>query len=147
MSRVPLSDEKTRIILSNESGSNLDSLDGAKQRDVLKKLLDIAESDASPDSFVYEKIQNLDIIKYGSQGRLYTKVVTNIPRGNTEYHIVYVFFIDDKHGYDRSDLVTYGSEAQGRVDEITSLEDVDDVESYLDEYDALGPDDFRDLLG
>jgi hypothetical protein len=147
MSRVPLSDEKTRIILSGESGSNLDSLDGEKQRDVLKKLLDISESDAPPDSFVYEKIQNLDIIKYGGQGRLYTKVVANIPRGDTEYHLVYVFFIDDKHDYDRSNLVTYGSEAQERVDEITSLDKVDDVESYLDEYDALGPDDFRDLFG
>lgn len=148
MNYVPLGgDEETRVIFEGTIPEHLNELDGTGQRDLLAKLHDIATAEAPPDSFVYETIENLDIIKFSEAGRIYAKVVTGIPEGNTHYHVVYVLYVDADHEYDRGDLVEYSAAAQARLDRATSLTDLDDVEQYLDDHDSLDADDLADLLG
>lgn len=146
MSRVPLSDEESRVIFAGEAASNFGALEGSEQKQVINRLVTILESDTKPSSLIYERIGNLDIFTVGSQIRLYTKVVDEIPRGNAEYHVVYLFYIDDDHDYDNKTLATYSPEAKTKVKRITALQTVPDVEQYLDENDALDTAALRDLL-
>jgi len=116
------------------------------QEEVISRLLSIVTSEAPPSSFIYEEIANLDIIRVGRQCRLYTKVVDEIPRGNTEYHVIYLFFIDPTHDYTHRTLAEYNFSTERRVQEVTALQTVPDVEEYLDDHDALGEDELRGLL-
>jgi len=143
---IPLGDEQTWVIFAGEAQSNLASLEGSEQQQILTKLLQIAESDAKPTAFRYEQIKNLDIIAVGNQIRLYTKIVDGIPSGNAEYHLIYLFYIDDDHEYETGPMATYASEAQTALDTATSLETIQDIESYLSELQALDADALRDLL-
>jgi hypothetical protein len=77
---------------------------------------------------------------------LYTKVVDEIPRGNSEYHVIYLFYIDDDHDYENKKLATYSPEAERKAESGTSIETVPDIEAYLIEYNAMDADDLRDLL-
>lgn len=146
MSRVPLSDEEARVIFAGEALENFADLDAGEQEDVINRLLNIVTNEAPPSSFVYEQIGNLDIIVVGEQGRLYTKVVDQIPRGNTEYHVIFVLFIDPYHDYPHKALAEYSTSAALRAEDATSLETVQDVEQYFREQNALDEDDLRDLL-
>jgi hypothetical protein len=146
VSRVPLSDEETRVIFAAEAAKALGRRDAADQKAVITRLLNIVTSSAPPSSFVYERIANLDIIVVGDQGRLYTKVVDEIPRGNTEYHVIFVFYLDLSHDYPNRALAEYSSRAEQRAEAVTALETVDDVAEYLDERNALDVEDLRDLL-
>jgi len=146
VSRVPLSDEESRVIFAGEAASNFGALEGSEQKQVINRLVTILESETKPSSLIYERIGNLDIFTVGSQIRLYTKVVDEIPRGNAEYHVVYLFYIDDDHDYDNKTLATYSPEAKTKVKRITALQTVPDVEQYLDENDALDTAALRDLL-
>ena len=146
MSRVPLSDEESRVIFAGEAASNFGALEGSEQKQVINRLVTILESETKPSSLIYERIGNLDIFTVDSQIRLYTKVVDEIPRGNAEYHVIYLFYIDDDHDYDNKTLATYSPEAKTKVKRITALQTVPDVEQYLDENDALDTAALRDLL-
>lgn len=146
MSRVPLSDEETRVIFAGEAAEGFAELDASEQEEVIRRLLNIVTSDVPPSSFVYERIANLDIVTVGDQGRLYTKIVDEIPRGNTEYHVVFLFFIDASHDYPHQALAEYSQRAEAKAKEVTALETVPDVDGYLAEYDALDEDDLRELL-
>ena len=146
MSRVPLSNEKTRIIFAGEAASNFESLEGSEQRQILKRLVNILENDVKPSSLVYEQIGNLDIFAVGDQIRLYTKVVDEIPRGNAEYHVVYLFYIDDDHDYENKTLATYSPKAERKAEKVTSIDTVPNLEAYLEENDAMDANDLRDLL-
>ena len=108
--------------------------------------MSILENDAVPSSLVHEQIGNLDIYTVGDQIRFYTKVVDQIPRGNAEYHVIYLFYIDDDHDYEQRTLATYSSAAEAKAEQATSLATVPDVEAYFEERDALDADDLRDLL-
>lgn len=146
MSRVPLSDEETRIIFAGEAASNLQSLEGSEQKQILNRLVNILESGASPSALVHEQIGNLDIFVVGDQIRLYTKVVDEIPRGNSEYHVIYLFYIDDDHDYENTTLATYSPEAKQKAEKVTAIETVSNLEAYLEEQNAMDADDLRDLL-
>ena len=108
--------------------------------------MSILENDAVPSSLVHEQIGNLDIYTAGDQIRFYTKVVDQIPRGNAEYHVIYLFYIDDDHDYEQRTLATYSSAAEARAEQATSLATVPDIEAYFEERDVLDADDLRDLL-
>jgi len=146
VSRIPLSDEETRVIFAGEAAANFGSLEGSEQQQVINRLVSILENDAVPSSLVHERIGNLDIYTVGDQIRLYTKVVDQIPRGNAEYHILYLFYIDDDHDYEQRTLATYNPEAEAKAEQATALATVPDVETYLTEHDALDADDLRELL-
>lgn len=146
MSRVPFSDEETRVIFGKGTLSDLAECDGQTQEQLLKRLVTICENVSPPDHFIYETIKNLDIIRAGDTCRLYTKVVTNIPEGNTEYHVIFVLYIDADHDYDQSDLTRFSKQAQADLDEITNLETVPDVKEYLEDHDAMDVSDLQELL-
>ena len=146
MSPIPLSDEDTRVIFSDEAMDRLGRLEGSQQKQLLRRLLSILKAETPPSAHLHERIQNLDIIAAGDTIRLYTKVVENIPRGNTRYHIINVFYIDEGHDYLQRKLATYNTAAQERADRITSLVDIDDVEAYLERMNALDAADLQDLL-
>jgi hypothetical protein len=146
VSRVPLSDNETRVIFAGECESNLAALEGREQRAVLNRLLSIVENPSNPRAFVHERIQNLDIITAGDQIRLYSRVVEDIPQGDSVFHVIYMFYIDDDHDYQNHELSTYSVEAQNLVEIVTALELVSDVEEYFEEMNALDADDLRDLL-
>lgn len=143
---MPLSDDETRVILTAEAANNLVELDGSDRDAVIERLVDIAASDVPPSSFVRERIDSIDIIAVGSQTRLYTKVVDELPRGNTEYHVVFLLYVDATHDYSQSELVEYSAEAERKLTRATSLETVADVEQYLHDNDALDEADLRELL-
>lgn len=146
MSYVSLSDEETRVIFAGEAAAGFAALDASKQEEVITRLLNIVTSEMPPSSFIYERIVNLDIITVGDQGRLYTKVVDEIPRGDTEYHVIFLFFIDPYHDYPHKALAEYNLGAEVKAEEVTALEKVPDVEQYFADHDALTEDDLRDLL-
>jgi hypothetical protein len=146
VSFVPLSNEKTRVIFAASSLSGLAKLDGRKQKGVLRCLISVIESESKPRQLAHEEIKNLDIFTVGSTARIYTKIVENIPRGNKKYHLIYVFYIDDQHDYEQSDLFKYSQRADTKANEATSLSDVSDVEEYLKRQDARTAEDLRSLL-
>lgn len=146
VSRVPLSNEETRVIFAGEAAEGLGKLDASEQEAVISRLLNIVTSEAPPSAFVYERIDNPDIITVGDQGRLYTKVVDEIPRGNTAYHILFLFFIDAGHDYPSRALAEYSRTAAARAENVTALERVEDVDQYLSARDALTERDLRELL-
>lgn len=146
MSRVPLSDEETRVIFAGEAAQSLADLDASGQEAILRKLLNVVASDAPPSSFVYERIANLDIISVGDQCRLYTKVVDEIPRGNTEYHVIFLFYIDPAHDYPHATVAEYSRSAETKAERITDLATVAAVDEFLAARDALDETDLRNLL-
>lgn len=146
MNYVSLSDEETRVVFAEEAAEIFAELDSSEQQDVINRLLNIVSSDAPPSAFIHEHSANLDIIAVGDQCGLYTKVVDEIPRGDTEYHVIFLFFIDPYHDYPDKALAQYNSRAEARVEEVTGLETVDDVEQYLDDLDALDESALEELL-
>lgn len=146
MPPIPLSDEETRIIFGEQAGNGLDALDASQQEQILRKLLDIMEGEAPPSTYVYEQIGNLDIYRTGDLMRIYAKAVDNIPRGNTMYHVVYVFYIDEGHEYHRKHLAEFSSRAKQKLERITNLETVDDVEAYFERQNAHDADLIREKL-
>lgn len=146
MSRIPISDEETRVIFAENALSELSNCQPDIQKIILKRLLNIADNVSPPDQFVYKQIANVDIIRAGDETRLYSKVVTNIPEGNSTYHIIYVLHIDPHHEYDRADLATFSGQAQTELQRITNFENVSSVEEYLAEYNALSVPDLKEML-
>ena len=146
MREVPLSNEETRVIFTGQSLSGLADLEGSKQKAVIHCLISIIESASKPRSRAHEQIANLDIFTAGSTIRLYTKVVEDVPRGNEKYHLIYLFYIDHKHEYARSDLVEYSERAQANMEIATSFETVCDVEEYFEEQNAYDADGLRAFL-
>lgn len=82
----------------------------------------------------------------GNQCRLYTRVVDEIPRGTTEYHVVFVFFIDPAHEYPHAALAEFSRSAETKAERVTDLPTVSEVDDFLAAHDALDEDDLQDLL-
>lgn len=59
---------------------------------------------------------------------------------------MYIFYIDDDHDYEQRALATYSHEAQAKMESLTSLETVFDVQEYFEKMNALDEGDIRDLL-
>ncbi|MDS0280371.1 hypothetical protein NDI85_21530 [Halomicroarcula sp. S1AR25-4] len=146
MSRVPLSDEETRFIFAGEARSNLGDCDPGDQRQIINRLIDIADRQSPPGQLVHEKIQNIDIFTAGDQCRIYTKTVTYVPENEPTYHIIFLLYIDDAHDYEQRVLAEYNQLSQTLLEAATSLDSVTDVEAYLEHHNALSPDDLRSFL-
>lgn len=73
-------------------------------------------------------------------------MITYIPEGNTQCHVIHVLYVEEDHEYDQGKLGKFSHQAQQKLDTITDLESVEDVEAYLEERDSLTVDDFDDLL-
>ncbi|QZA89493.1 hypothetical protein K0C01_04990 [Salinarchaeum sp. IM2453] len=147
MKRIPLDGSKeTHIIFEGNIPGHLDTLNASEQRDLLTKLSNIANKDASPDAYTYEKIGNLDIFKFSKDGRIYSKVVTFVPEINPKYHIIYVLYVDEDHEYDDGKLGRFSQQAQQKLENVTDLESVEDIEAYLEANNSLTSGDLDDLL-
>ena len=147
MAHIPLGgSEETHIIFDGGFPKHLANLSASEQRDLLTKLRNIAKETAPPDGYVYEQIGNVDIIRFSGAGRAYTKVVTFIPEGNTRYHIIYVLYVDEGHEYDQGELGKFSHQAQQKLETITDLDSVEDVEAYLKAHNSITVDDLDDLL-
>lgn len=147
MAYIPLGgSEETHIIFEGSIPNHLATLGASAQRDLLTKLKNIAEEDAPPDSYVYEQIGNIDIIRFSGSGRAYTKVITDVPEGNTQCHIVYVLYIDGDHEYDQGELGRFSHQAQQKLETITDLVSVENVELYLEKHNSFTSADLDDLL-
>lgn len=143
---VPLSDDETRVVLSEESVDNLRELGADRQKQVLRKLIDIADHEVPPSELRYERISNLDIYAAGSDCRFYAKAVDSLPPDDADYHLLFVFYVDQNHEYDNRDLYEYSERAEKRVDEGSRLTTVDEVETLFERVNALTVDDLRSLL-
>jgi hypothetical protein len=142
---IPLTDEDTFLIFAGEAKRNLEALDRGQQDAVIDRLSTVVGSAAPPSAYVYERIGNLDIVTVGDQGRLYTRIVEDVPRGNARYHLVYLFFIDATHDYPRTALATYTEAAAAKATKATSLDTVASVDAYLDRMNALDSEDLSGL--
>lgn len=147
MAHIPLNDgEEIHFIFNEDIEAHLSGLSATEQRDLLKKLYDIVSSSAPPDTFIHERIGNLDIVKFSKTGRIYCKIIPSIPEGDNEYHIVFVFYVDEDHDYDQGDLATYSRGAQQRMRQVTSLAKVSDVAQYLEDRNSITAEDLASLL-
>lgn len=145
MSRVPLSDEETKVIFAEAALEALDQLDAGEQREIINRLLNIVSSQSLPSSFVRERIANLDIIAVGDQCRLYTRVVEKIPEDDVTYHVIFLLYIDAGHDYPQDKLAHYSRSAEQYLNQITDFDNVEDVEGYLEYSNALGVDELHQL--
>jgi len=146
VSRVPLSDEETKVIVTDPALKVFQQLGRGEQREIINRLLNIVESSALPSSFVREQIANLDIIAVGDQCRLYTRLVEQIPEGNVEYHVIFLFYIDTSHDYPRDKLGKYSQSAEQFSDQLTDFNRVNKVEEYLEHHGALSANELEHLL-
>mgnify|MGYP006296066865 CR=1 FL=1 len=146
MSRIPLSDEETKVIFTEEAKRNLDALTADVQPPVLKQLLTLTEKTTPPSTSAYKQIGNLDIFRVDDKCRLYTKIVENIPDGNSTYHVVFLLYIDAYHEYRDQDVSTFSASAQRYADLVHSIETLDSIESFLEERGAIGAGRLRKML-
>lgn len=146
MAYVPLSDDETRVVLSKESVSRLRSLGRDRQQQVLGKLIEVADHEVPPSELRYERIANLDIYAAGSDCRIYAKAIDSLPPDDADESLLFVFYVDESHEYDNTDLHEYNERAQVRVTEAAALSTVEEAEELFDRLDALTVDDLRDLL-
>jgi hypothetical protein len=144
--RIPLGSEQTYVIFDSGVSEQLASLSASDQQVILSKLYNVVSADVSPDAFVYEQIRNIDIYRFSDSGRLYTAVMTQIPVSNPGYHIIYVLYVDSNHEYDHADLVEYSQLAACKVDRITSMSNIKEVEAFLDNRHSLDETDLADLI-
>lgn len=147
MSPIPLGgSEETHVVFDGAFPSHLENLSAAEQRALLTRLRTIAESDAPPDQFIYERIGTIDVLTFSEKGRIYSKVVTFVPEDDTEYHIVYVLYVDEDHEYARSDLAEFSRAAQVKLERITEFSTVDSVSQYLERHDSMTAGELAELL-
>lgn len=147
MNAIPLSDEENYAILAETFTESLGDLDKEEQRQVLKRVHTLLESE-SPRYYIYEQPKGTDrlhIIRAGDQLRIYCRLVMGIPRGGKLYNILYLFYID-KHYYRDSDLRRFDERAQERLNEATSISGAEEAGEYLDRQDAMDAEDVVELL-
>lgn len=144
---VSISDEENRVILAEKFGSGMGNLGSQEQRHVLNRLCTLLDS-SSPQHFIYETVEGcdeLEVIRAGEYLRIYVRLVMGIPDGNKRYNILFVFFVD-KHKYRSATLHHLDEAAEQRLEEITGLSSVPDVEDYLTEHNALAHEDVQERL-
>lgn len=137
MSRVPLSTEENRVILTETFGDALADLEREEQVRIIKKLHEMLASDY-PEHFIYETVEGcneLAVIRIGKLLRIYCRLVMGIPHGNKEYNVLFAFTVS-KHKYRDAVLQRFDARARERLENVTDLSSVDDVEDYLEQHDA-----------
>lgn len=135
--RVSLSDEENYAIFPETFGNSLQLLDADDQRQVLKRLLKVLESDA-PQRYIYETVsgcEELQVIRAGDYLRILCRLVMGIPHEDKTYNVLFVFFVDN-HKYRNAVLQRLDDAAARRLRILTDFSTVADVDDYLDEHNA-----------
>lgn len=139
MSRVSLSDEETYVILAPEFTDSIGALDDkTRQVSVLKRIHTLVSSDA-PHRFIYEQLtgcDELEIIRAGSDLRIYCCLVMGVPEGNKRYNVLFCFYVDP-HKYNQSDLRRFDAAAKQRVRQIQSFDLPENIAEYLEDHNAF----------
>lgn len=139
MSVVELSDEENVAILAETFTDSLADLrDKTRQLAVLKRLSALLNSSA-PQHYIYETVQGceeLEVSRVGDDRRIFCKLVMGIPEDDARYNVLFVFYVDP-HEYRSQQLATFDEATEQRLREVTSFDDVDDVEEYLSEMNAF----------
>lgn len=145
MSVVELSDEDNVAILAETFTESLSDIgDKTRQIAVLKRLHALLDSN-TPQHYIYETVEGSDelqVIRVGGDQRIFCRLVMGIPHGDKHYNVLFVFYVDP-HQYRPEQLATFDEAAAQRLDEITSFDDVDAVDNYLEKMDAFGAGEIR----
>jgi hypothetical protein len=148
VSVVELSDEETVAILAETFTERLSDIgDKTRQVAVLKRLHTLLDS-TSPQHYIYETVEGCDelqVIRVGSDQRIFCRLVMGIPHGNEHYNVRFVFYVDP-HQYRPQQLSRFDAAAEQRLDEITSFDAVDAVDDYLDEKDAFTAEEIKERI-
>jgi hypothetical protein len=92
-----------------------------------------------------EGYDELQVIRVGSDQRIFCRLVMGIPNGDQPYNVLFVFYVDP-HQYRPEQLARLDAAAEQRLDEITSFDAVDAVEDYLEEMDAFTAEEVQDRI-
>lgn len=114
---------------------------------MLKRIHAVLES-ASPQYFIEERVEGceeLQVIRAGNDLRIYCRLVLGIPRVNKEYNVLYALYVDP-HEYRSAVLQRLDDAAKDLLTEATSLDDVTDVEAYLEEMHAFYAEDIQERI-
>lgn len=148
MSVVELSDEENVVILAQTFTDSLADLDDRpRQVAVLKRIYELLDSSA-PQHYIYETVQGcdeLEVIRVGRDRRIFCRLVMGIPKGDKEYNVLFVFYVDT-HNYRSAQLRTFDDAARQRLQEVTRLEDVGDVEAYLEELNTFRAEEIKERI-
>jgi hypothetical protein len=148
VSVIELSDEETVAILAETFIESLADLrDKTRQVAVLKRIHALLDSSA-PQHFIYETVQGCDelqVIRVGGDRRIYCKLVLGVPAGDEHYNVLFVFYVDP-HNYDAQQLATFDAAADERLREVTSFDDVEDVQAYLDRMNAFSTEEIEERI-
>lgn len=148
MSRVPLSDEETYAIFAPTFVDSLGDL-GDKTRELatLKQIHKVLASDA-PERYIYEQpagVDELQIIRVGSDLRIYCRLVMGVPEEDTMYNVLYCFYLDP-HNYNRDDLRRFDEVSKMRARTLKGFETPGHVTEYLEENNAFSAEDLKDRI-
>lgn len=141
MSEVPLSDGTNVAIFVQPTYDDLATLDNREREQFLRRLQTLLESDA-PRRYVeksFSSCEELQQFRAGDYLRAYCRLVMDVHG----YNVLFLFRIS-KHNYRQ--LGRFDARACDRLAELTAIRSVSDVESYLDERDAMTAGDVGDVL-
>lgn len=141
MDAIELSDDESVAIFTDRSLSAIRDLDRTDKEQVLKRLIAMLESPA-PSRFIEKRFagcEELEQLRAGDYLRVYCRLVRNAPG----YNILFVFGIT-AHKY--RNLARYDEQAQRRIREVTRQTSDEDVNTYVEENDALAAADLRGIL-
>jgi hypothetical protein len=114
VSVVELSDEETVAILAETFTERLSDIgDKTRQVAVLKRLHTLLDS-TSPQHYIYETVEGCDelqVIRVGSDQRIFCRLVMGIPHGNEHYNVLFVFYVDP-HQYRPQQLSRFDAAAE-----------------------------------
>ena len=68
-----------------------------------------------------------------------------LPKGDKEYNVLFVSYVDT-HNYRSAQLRTFNDAARQRLQEVTRLRDVGDVEAYLEELKAFTAEEIKERI-
>lgn len=68
--------------------------------------------------------------------RIFCKLGMDVPEDDARYNVLFVFYVDP-HEYRPQQLATFDEAADPRLSEVTSFDDVENVEEYLSELNAF----------
>lgn len=148
MSVVEFSSEENVAILSETFSESLADLgDSSRKLAVLKRLHELLSSN-TPQHYVYESVtgcDELEVIRAGSDLRIFCRLVMGVPESNAAYNVLFVFDVVP-HEYDPGRLATLDDATERRLRELDAISSLDSADEYLAEMDAFSASDVTRLI-
>lgn len=138
---IPLSDNENVAIFSQQSFSALHNLDKDELEQFIGRVLTLLDS-TTPKRYIEKKYSNceeLEQLRAGGYLRGLCRLIMDVHG----YNILFLFHVS-KHKYRQ--LRLYDEQACDTVKEVTNMESIENVESYLDERNAMTAEDIKEIL-